>query len=149
LEVDQVVADLRPSPLDLTKSFLGIGWAFPPAVFADGVIAEVAHEADIAQAIRIILGTNPGERVMRPEFGAGLRAFVFEPMSSTTLARLRDRVRESLVAWEPRIDVEQVSISRSPSELGTLLIAIEYRIRATNTRANLVYPFYLEEGTPA
>jgi len=149
LEVEHVPADLRPSPFDPTKSFLGEGWAFPLAVRTDGSVAEVAHEEDIRQSIQIILGTNPGERVMRPTFGAGLRAFVFEPMSTTTLARLRDRVRESLITWEPRIDVERVSITRSESQLGTLLIEIDYRIRATNTRTNLVYPFYLEEGTPA
>ena len=93
------------------KAFLGVGWAFPIGLEPDGQIALAAYEEDVAQAIRIILGTNPGERVMRPDFGAGLNAFVFEPINQTTLESLRRRVREALVDWEPRIEVEQVAVT--------------------------------------
>ncbi|MBN1657592.1 MAG: GPW/gp25 family protein [Anaerolineae bacterium] len=131
------------------KAFLGSGWAFPIQVEPAGEMAQVANEADIQQSIRIILGTNPGERVMRPDFGAGLNAFVFEPANPATMSRLQNRVEGALVQWEPRIDVLGVTVTRDPANLGRLVIDIDYRVRATNTVTNLVYPFYLEEGTPA
>lgn len=129
------------------KAFLGVGWAFPPQLEADGSVAEVAYEEDIRQAIRIILGTNPGERVMRPDFGAGLNAFVFEPVNTATMELVRTRVQEALVDWEPRIDVEEVKVTTDPAERNKLLIDVTYRVRATNALHNLVYPFYLREGT--
>lgn len=107
-----------------------------------------AYEEDIRQAILIIMGTNPGERVMRPDFGAGLNAFVFEPVTTTLLALVKTRVREALIDWEPRIDVEEVKVTTDPAERNLLLIEVSYRVRATNTLHNLVYPFYLQEGTP-
>ncbi|ABA58332.1 Phage baseplate assembly protein W [Nitrosococcus oceani ATCC 19707] len=133
---------------DPTKSFLGIGWAFPPHIDLDGSVAEAVDEDDVRQAIRIILGTNPGERVMRPDFGAGLNAFVFEVVDITIKERLKKRVQEALIDWEPRIDVEDIKVTIDPAAHSTLLIDIHYRIRATNTLHNLVYPFYLQEGTP-
>ncbi len=133
--------------LDPARAFLGIGWAFPPGVAADGSTAEAAYEEDIRQAVRIILGTNPGERVMRPDFGAGLNAFVFEPINTTTMAQVQNRVEESLVAWEPRIDVLSVKVTAAQASLGRLLIDINYRVRANNSVHNLVYPFYLDEGS--
>lgn len=127
-----------------TPAFLGSGWAFPVAP-ASGRTAMVAYEEDVRQAILIILGTDPGERVMRPDFGAGLSAFVFEPMNQATLESLRRRVTESLIDWEPRIDVERVNVEARPAD-GQVLIDVTYRVRATNSRTNLVYPFYLNEG---
>ena len=128
------------------KAFLGVGVAFPPNLEAER-IAMAVFEEDILQAIMIILGTNPGERVMRPDFGAGLNDFIFEPINSTTTALLRTRVEEALIDWEPRIEVEEVKLTTDPGERGKLLINIRYRVRASNTQYNLVYPFYLEEGT--
>jgi phage baseplate assembly protein W len=132
---------------NLEKDFLGVGWAYPAHLAADDTLAMAAYEEDIRQAIRIILGTNPGERVMRPDFGAGLNAFLFEPVNTTTLALIQNRVREALVDWEPRIDVEEVSVTSDPAMRSKLLIEVRYRVRATNAHHNLVYPFYLEEGT--
>ena len=129
------------------KAFLGVGWAFPPDVQVDGQIATVAFEEDIRQAIRIILGTNPGERVMRPDFGAGLNAFVFEPLNETTKQLVQTRVEEALIDWEPRIDVEEVRATIDAVERNKLVITISYRVRASNALHNLVYPFYLQEGT--
>jgi phage baseplate assembly protein W len=134
--------------LDETKAFLGIGWAFAVCLDKDAAISTVAYEEDIQQAIRIILGTNHGERVMRPEFGAGLNTFVFEPVSPTTMQLVKQRVEEALIDWEPRIDVLQVKVGSDTSEYNKLLIDVEYHVRATNTLANLVYPFYLQEGAP-
>ena len=128
------------------KAFLGVGWAFPPCAAADGSTAMAQYEQDVFEAIWIILSTDWGERVMRPTFGAGLRSFVFGPLSQTTLQKVQTRVQESLVQWEPRISVEQVSVTIDPGNQGVLLIAITYFVRVTNTLQNLVYPFFLDEG---
>jgi phage baseplate assembly protein W len=128
------------------KEFLGVGWHFPPKLDNRGALAQAVHEKDIHQAIHIILGTNPGERIMRPEFGAGLRAFVFEPMSRTTMTLLKQRVEQALIRWEPRIEVDQVTVTAEDRAHGKLLINIRYKVRSTNTFYNLVYPFYLAEG---
>lgn len=130
------------------KAFLGVGWAFPICLQPDGQIETVAFEEDIRQAIRIILDTNPGERVMRPDFGAGLNAFVFESLSETVRQRVKTQVENSLIDWEPRIDVQEIKVEIDPLEPNKLLIDIRYRVRATNSLSNLVYPFYLQEGTP-
>lgn len=135
-------------PLDETKAFLGLGWAFAVCLDKAGAISTVAYEEDIRQAIRIILGTNHGERLMRPEFGAGLNSFVFEPVSPTTMELVKRRVKDALIDWEPRIDVVEVKVGTDAGEFNKLLIDVEYRVRATNTLANLVYPFYLQEGAP-
>ena len=128
------------------KAFLGVGWSYPPAIGPDGTIALAAYEEDVRQAVWIILGTEPGERVMRPTFGSGLRAFVFEPINPSTISRLEGRVRDALIAWEPRIDVRSVAVTQDAAERGRLLVEIEYLVRATNAIQNLVYPFYLQEG---
>jgi hypothetical protein len=133
--------------IDPETGFLGIGWGFPPKPGADGTSAIAAYDEDIRQAIRIILGTNPGERVMRPDFGAGLDTFVFEPVNSTTMALVKTRVEEALIDWEPRIDVEGVQVTADHVDRYKLLIDVRYRVRATNSPHNLVYPFYLQEGT--
>src|SRR5262245_48358206 len=108
-----------PSP----KAFLGKGWAFPASPDATGNIEMSAYEEDVRQAVRIILGTAQGERVMRPDFGAGLRELVFSPINTTTMALVRHRVEEALVDWEPRIDNVTVAVSAEP-ELGKLRIDI-------------------------
>jgi len=132
------------TPID-PKAFLGRGWSFPVAVDGHGAIALAEYEEDIRQAIRIILDTDPGERVMRPDFGAGLRALLFEPMNTTTVALARHRVEQALILWEPRIDSIGVEVGVDPPH-GRLDIDVRYRVRRTNTFYNLVYPFFLQEG---
>ena len=127
-------------------AFLGRGWSFPVQPGPDGEIAMAAFEEDIRQAILIIMQTDPGERVMRPDFGAGLNALVFEPLNTTTLALVRHRVEQALILWEPRISVTEVQVTTDESERNRLLIEVSYQVRATNTFYNLVYPFYLLEG---
>jgi phage baseplate assembly protein W len=146
--VDSVVVPVaQPDAIaGAARAFLGVGWAFPPRLEPGGRIAESVYEQDVREAIRIVLGTNPGERVMRPDFGAGLNTFVFEPVNPTTLARVETRVRDSLITWEPRIDVLAVVVRPQGSPPSTLLIDMSYRVRATNSLQNLVYPFYLQEG---
>ncbi len=127
------------------NAFLGQGWAFPYRLAPSGEVATVAHEEDIREAIRLILETNPGERVMRPDFGAGLRALTFEPISAATTALVQHRIEQALITWEPRIDTITVGVS-AEAPRGRLDIEIRYRVRSTNTFYNLVYPFYLAEG---
>ena len=98
------------------KAFLGRGWAFPVRLAADGEIALAAYEDDVREAVRIILGTIQGERAMRPDFGAGLHALVFEPLNTTTMALVRHRVEEALVIWEPRIDHITVQLTAEPTQ---------------------------------
>lgn len=106
----------------------------------------VADADDIRESIRLILETDPGERLMRPDFGAGLRRMVFEPINASTMTLLQHHVENALVAWEPRIDVKDVIVSAERASSGVLNIRIDYVIRATNTFYNLVYPFYLQES---
>ena len=134
------------SPRDPQRAFLGIGWSFPVCL-PGGRVKTSAYETDIRESILIILRTNPGERLMRPTFGAGLVDFVFEPVSAESIERLRARVNDALVLWEARIDVLAVNITVDDSEPHKLLIDMHYSVRATNTQHNLVYPFYLEEGS--
>jgi phage baseplate assembly protein W len=137
------LATLKTDP---QKAFLGVGWNFPPEVDSDGSMQLTEYEEDVQQAILIILGTNPGERVMRPDFGAGLNEFVFEPVTPATMHAVQVRVQEALVDWEPRITVLQVNVTTDPVQMNCLLIDINYQIRASNTVSNLVYPLYLMEG---
>lgn len=128
-----------------TKAFLGHGWAFPVAIGSDGEIAMVAYEERVRQSVLIILQTNYGERLMRPDFGANLKALVFAPLNTTTMALARHQVEQALILWEPRIDQIKVDVRAVPAE-GKLNIEITYQIRRTNTFYNLVYPFYVREG---
>jgi uncharacterized protein len=129
------------------KAFLGKGWSFPVQPDKPNKdISLAAHEEDIRQAILIILETNQGERMMRPEFGAGLLALVFEPLNTTTISLVKHRVREALITWEPRINIQEVSVTIDATTGNRLNIEISYQVRSTNTFYNLVYPFYLQEG---
>ena len=126
------------------KAHLGVGWAFPVRP-TNGRLRFAKYEDDIEQAIQIILLTAQPERLMLPEFGAGLRTFVFEPNSPGTRARMAETVRKALVDWEPRITVERVDVTPG-AENNAVLIHIDYVVRATNNFYNRVYPFYLLEG---
>lgn len=128
------------------KSFLGKGWAFPVSANGSGDVRMALYEEDIRQSILIILGTNPGERLMLPEFGAGLRALIFEPLNTTTMALARHRVENALISWEPRIDLQDVQVTIDPEQRNRINIEVHYAVRSTNTFYNLVYPYYLIEG---
>jgi phage baseplate assembly protein W len=134
-------------PLD--PRILGRGWASPARVGAAGEASLEAGAEKVRQSVRLILATRRGERVMRPDFGAGLEDFLFEPITTTTAALLQHRVETALVQWEPRIDVTEVQVQVADRRLGRLDITIGYRIRSTNTFYNLVYPFFLHEGGAA
>lgn len=131
------------------QEFLGTGWSFPVQLDRGGEIAMSSHEKDIQESIRIILGTSPGERVMRPDFGCGMHDYVFAPNNARTAGLVRHHVEEALTLWEPRIEVEDVTVGPDPSNRAVMLIEIRYKVRDTDSRFNLVYPFYLERGEAA
>lgn len=130
----------------MDEDFLGRGWAFPVDVDGRGDVRTASGEQSVEEAIRVIIGTAKGERVMRPDFGCGIHEYVFDAVDANTLSLVETTVEEALIEFEPRIDVEDVSTSTDDLSEGVLLIEVDYRIRDSNTRRNLVYPFYLEGG---
>lgn len=104
-------------------------------------------DEDIRQSLVILLGTRPGERPMHPTFGCGLNDFVFELLDESLRTEIADVVERAILFFEPRISLEAVAVRIDDPEAGRLSIHLDYRVRATNTRSNLVYPFYLREGT--
>jgi uncharacterized protein len=125
--------------LTMTPDFVGAGWAYPLAIDATGGIALVTREREIEQAIRLILGTTPGERPMRPQFGCAIADHVFGPANAGTAGMIAYEVRQALERWEPRIDVEDVTVSFHGVDVGTLFIDVRYLIRSTNDPRNLVF----------
>lgn len=123
--------------------FVGAGIAFPMRTDATGGVALVVREREIEEAIRIILGTSPGERPMRPEFGCRVAEFVFAPANAETAGRLAFEVRVALERWEPRIDLDDVDVGFDAVDAGVLYVDVAYRIRGTNDPRNLVFPFYV------
>ena len=131
-----------------TKSFLGTGWAFPPTFTGStNVAAMVNDEEDIHQSLRILLSTIPGERVHKPKFGCGIHKMVYEKMNSSTETLFKHTIEKAILLFEPRITLNEVKFDFSNEEEGKLLILLEYTVRLTNTRSNMVYPFYFKEGT--
>jgi hypothetical protein len=129
---------------------IGSGWAFPAAISRTGSVRLVRGVDEVDAAIRMILSTVPGERVMRPDFGCAMWELLFAPLTAGTLGLVEQAVREALERWEPRIALESV-IATGDQGTGTVHIAVGYRIRATNDVRNLVFPFYTiptEEPAP-
>lgn len=128
------------------KDFLGTGFHFPIEIDeTTGRFKMSREDENIKESIRLILMTGRGERVMRPEFGCGLKQFVYETMDYGTLVRMEQEIKEALTLWEPRI--EEIEVSVAPGEeKNALMIHISYRVRATNNPYNYVFPFYLQEG---
>lgn len=134
--------------MDEQKDWMGRGWAYPVRIDpATGLVATAAYEQDIRQSILIILGTSPGERVMRPDFGCGIHELVFGVVDVALLTRVEESVRQALMHYEARIEVNRVRAEPMHATTeGLLLIELEYRVRRTNQTGNLVYPFYFREG---
>ena len=127
---------------------IGRGWSFPIGIDATGGISLSSNQAEIEEAVAIILGTSPGERMMRPNFGCRIHELVFAPNNLETLGLARRFVEEALGMWEPRIDVESVVVTADAAEAdrGRLNIELTYTIRGTKDARALVYPFYLIEN---
>jgi phage baseplate assembly protein W len=129
----------------MPQSFLGVGWGFPVAPDATGALTIAAYDASVQQSIWIVLGTAKGERAMRPDFGCGIHDLVFERNTVATAGRVTQSVRDALLRFEPRIELVDVVVT--PQNSGEVMeVSIDYRVRATNTAFNLVFPFYLERG---
>ncbi len=135
--------------MDIYQSFLGIGWNFQPRFRGDGKgtpTEMVANEDNIRQSLITLLGTSPGERVHRYDYGCPLREYAFETMNTSTKTVLRNRIEEAIMQFEPRVIVNSVELEEDADD-GVLNIMIDYTIRQTNRRTNMVYPFYFVEGT--
>ncbi len=133
----------------MSSEFLGVGWKFPVQLADDGELALSYYDQDIQESIWIILSTAPGERVMRPDFGCGIYDLVFAQNNTRTAGLVEFSVRQALERWEPRILLLEVRAEADPSDPYVLLIHIDYQVRATDSRMNLVYPFYLERAESA
>ncbi len=131
----------------MPREFLGTGWKFPLQVTPSGGIARARRDQRIEESIYLILSTARGERVVRPDFGCGIHDLVFAPNDTVTRSTVVQQVRKALVKFEPRIDVLEVEAESGPAAPNLLLIRINYRIRANNALGNLVYPFFITEGT--
>jgi uncharacterized protein len=127
-------------------AFLGQGCRFPIRVNARGGLDWSSGEMAIQEAIWIILSTPKRSRIMRPAFGCGIHDYVFAPNNPATRAAIMDEVRGALIRWEPRIDVLRVTAASPPDTANTLLLSVDYRVRANNAAGNIVYPFYINEG---
>lgn len=132
----------------MAEEFIGKGLAFPLKTDASGGLALVAREQEVEEAIRMVLSTAHGERPMRPEFGCGIHDYVFAPADGTTNGRIRYEVRAALERWEPRIEVKDVQVSNDPGDQTILYIDVQYALRGTNDKRNLVFPFYTIPDEP-
>jgi hypothetical protein len=126
-----------------SKEFLGTGLSFPLGVNSRGEIKTVSGTEDIEQAIRIILGTRPGERVMRPDFGCRVGDLLFEPRNASLETMVQEYVMQALRLWEPRINTQAVNVTSDRNQEGTLLVEISYEVKATHDQRSIVYPFFL------
>ncbi len=132
--------------MEENSAFLGTGWSFPPSFNQNTATIEmVSEEEDIIQSLEIILSTRPAERIMQPDFGCDLSQFLFEELSQSLITGIRGIIADAILYHEPRIDLDNIDINESQKE-GLLLISITYTVRTTNSRFNLVYPFYLNEA---
>ncbi|MGB7838268.1 MAG: GPW/gp25 family protein [Terrimicrobiaceae bacterium] len=139
-----MMAEEFPAP------FLGTGWEFPPAfvpVEEKSTVAMVSGRIDIEQSLGILLSTLPGERIMQPRYGCDLTPMLFEPLTTSLITDISDRIRTAILYFEPRILAENLRVTPDDALSGRILIEISYRIAATNSRHNFVFPFYKEEGS--
>jgi phage baseplate assembly protein W len=126
----------------MAEEFIGRGISFPLRTTASGALATVGDDQELREAMRLILGTATGERPMRPEFGCGIHDLIFAPANSTTAGLAADEVRRSLNRWEPRVDVEDVTISYDDQNTALMYVGITYTVKGGNDPRNLVFPFY-------
>ncbi|HEY0611829.1 MAG TPA: GPW/gp25 family protein [Chitinophaga sp.] len=130
------------------QSFLGTGWSFPPSFDKlDASVQMVSDVADIEESIRIILSTIPGERLMQPDFGCDIKKLVFEIADTWLVSELNHIIYHALLQYEPRINFIGLTVADRSQQAGVLYVQLTYTIIATNTRHNMVYPFYYQEGT--
>jgi phage baseplate assembly protein W len=133
---------------EVSKSFLGTGWAFPPAFnLHTGSPAMLSDADDIQSSLEILLSTRPGERIMLPKYGCNLDEMLFEPLTTTFKTYMKDLIKTAILYFEPRVEVNSIELDDTGELEGKILITVEYTIRSTNSRFNFVYPYYKKEGT--
>lgn len=127
---------------------MGKGWSFPPE-FRKGVEPTMiaVEEEDIRQSLEILMRTTPGERVHRYDFGCGIRRFVHEEMTLTTQTQMQDVISRAILMFEPRVTLHEVNFDMERIYDGVIMIELDYTVKRTNSRSNMVFPFYLNEGT--
>ena len=134
--------------MSIDRSFLGTGWSFPPEFDRpSGTVKMVSEEDDIRESLWILLSTSSGERVMQPAYGCGLGSLVFENMSESTITEIKDVIERAVLFFEPRITLDSVEVDTTDIYDGLIKIKLDYTIRTTNSRSNIVYPFYFQEGS--
>lgn len=146
----QEVRTLASPAADDGAGFLGSGWAFPVRFAPQGRGVEMANgERDVRESLFILLSTTPGERVMQPTFGCALRTQVFETLDASRATEIHDLVARAVLHFEPRVELLDVVVTQPDPLQGHVQVALTYKLRATNTRHNLVYPLYLHEASAA
>lgn len=135
--------------MENNKSFLGRGWSFPPTFSnkSDKGVVMVHGEMDVKQSLEILMSTSLGERTMLPEYGCDLQTYLFESISNSKRYFLRELIKDAIINFEPRITLNDIIIDSSDFQEGIIRIKLDYTIRTTNTRFNLVFPYYKIEGT--
>ena len=134
--------------MENNDSFLGIGWSFPPE-FKENTktVTMLMDEEDIKSSLEILLTTKVGERIMQPKFGCKMEELLFNPLNRTLKTFVAEMIKTAILYHEPRIDVEKIDITQGDDLTGELLVIIDFKVRATNSRINMVFPYYKEEGT--
>ncbi len=134
--------------MDNAKDFIGVGWSFPPTFNREaGHVETTKLYDDIQKSLEILLTTRPGERVMQPKYGCHMEPLLFESLDTGTKTMIKERVRTSILYFEPRIEAKKITLDDSRQNEGILLISVEYIVSSTNSRFNFVFPFYSEEAT--
>ncbi len=134
--------------MKINTDFLGTGWSFPPEFNeTEGKLAMTSDVEDINNSLMILLSTRPGERVMFPNYGCDLQEMLFKPLDLTLITQMKGIVERAILYHEPRINILSIEINAQNEIEGEILIEIKYEVRNTNTRSNMVFPFYKEEAT--
>jgi uncharacterized protein len=127
---------------------LGKGWSYPPAFSLAAQQPKMAAEAeDVEQSLKILLSTRPGELLMEPRFGCNLDVLLFEPLTTSLVTHVKELIQNAILYYEPRIELQKIAIDGSRTANGIILIELDYFIRSYNSRFNLVFPLYMEEGS--
>lgn len=133
--------------MEINESFLGTGWSFPPSFDKTNKFVRMSSdEADIMESLQVLLSTRPGERILVPGYGCSLESLLFESINLTLTTQITELIRTAILYYEPRIDLESVTLDETYILDGRIDIMLDYRIRTTNSRQNMVYPFYRIEG---
>lgn len=135
---------------DTDKAFLGTGWGFPPEFHkfnGELEVKMVTEELDVKESLNILMSTRIGERVMQPTYGCDLNTMVFDSINESTVTEIKDVIERAVLFFEPRITLHNIDVNTEAAYEGRLLIQLNYTVRKTNTRSNIVYPFYYLEGS--